>query len=80
MFASRARSCVVLAQLPPREDRATTAMRKIALADGELQPLFGVHDENLQHLESALDIKVSARDREVFLEGEEAGVEIAAKP
>jgi phosphate starvation-inducible PhoH-like protein len=54
-------------------------MRKIALADGELQPLFGVHDENLQHLETVLDIKVSARDREVFLEGEEANVEIAAK-
>ena len=54
-------------------------MRKIALADGDLQPLFGVHDENLQHLETVLDIKVSARDREVFLEGEGARVEIAAK-
>lgn len=54
-------------------------MRKIALADGELQPLFGVHDENLRHLEATLDIRVSARDREVFLEGDEDKVEVAAK-
>jgi len=54
-------------------------MRKIALAEGELQALFGVHDENLRFLESDLDIRVSARDREVFLEGDEAGVEIAAR-
>ena len=54
-------------------------MRKIALAEGELQALFGVHDENLRHLESDLDIKVSARDREVFLEGEDDRVDIAAK-
>ncbi len=54
-------------------------MRKIALAEGELQALFGVHDENLRHLESDLDITVSARDREVFLEGDDKGVEIAAK-
>ena len=54
-------------------------MKKIALAEGELQALFGVHDENLRYLESDLDIKVSARDREVFLEGDDEGVEIAAK-
>ena len=54
-------------------------MRKIALAEGELQALFGVHDENLRHLESDLDIKVSARDCEVFLEGEDDRVDIAAK-
>jgi phosphate starvation-inducible PhoH-like protein len=54
-------------------------MRKIALAEGELQALFGVHDKNLRQLESDLDIKVSARDREVFLEGDGEGVEIAAK-
>ena len=54
-------------------------MRKIALAEGELQDLFGVHDENLRHLESDLDITVSARDREVFLEGDDERVDIAAK-
>jgi len=54
-------------------------MKKIALAEGELQALFGVHDENLRRLESDLDITVSARDREVFLEGDDQGVEIAAK-
>jgi phosphate starvation-inducible PhoH-like protein len=54
-------------------------MRKIALAEGELQDLFGVHDENLRHLESYLDITVSARDREVFLEGDDERVDIAAK-
>jgi phosphate starvation-inducible PhoH-like protein len=54
-------------------------MRKIALAEGELQNLFGVHDENLRRLESDLDITVSARDREVFLEGDDRGVDIAAK-
>ena len=54
-------------------------MRKIALAEGELQDLFGVHDENLRHLESDLNITVSARDREVFLEGDDERVDIAAK-
>lgn len=54
-------------------------MRKIALAEGELQALFGVHDKNLRYLEAGLDITVSARDREVFLEGDDAGVDIAAK-
>ena len=54
-------------------------MRKIDLAEGELQDLFGVHDENLRHLESHLDISVSARDREVFLEGDDERVDIAAK-
>lgn len=54
-------------------------MRKIALAEGELQALFGVHDENLRHLESDLNITVSARDREVFLEGDDDRVNIAAK-
>ena len=54
-------------------------MRKIDIAEGELQALFGVHDENLRHLESELDITVSARDHEVFLEGDDDGVAIAAK-
>ena len=54
-------------------------MRKIAIAEGELQALFGVHDDNLRQLEADLGIKISARDREVFLEGEDDRVDIAAK-
>jgi phosphate starvation-inducible PhoH-like protein len=54
-------------------------MRKIAIAEGELQALFGVHDDNLRQLEADLGIKISARDREVFLEGDDDRVDIAAK-
>ena len=54
-------------------------MRKIALAEGQPQALFGVHDENLRHIESELDVTISARDQEVFLEGDGRGVDIAAK-
>ena len=54
-------------------------MRKIELAAGEAQALFGVHDENLRHLETDLDITVSARDQEIFLEGADEGVDIAEK-
>ncbi len=54
-------------------------MRKIELAEGEVQALFGVHDENLRHLETDLDITVSARDREIFLEGADERVDIAEK-
>ncbi len=54
-------------------------MRKIELAEGEVQALFGVHDENLRHLEADLDITVSARDREIFLEGADERVDIAEK-
>ena len=54
-------------------------MRKLALDEGELRTLFGVYDDNLQTIESELGIQISARDREVFLEGEERPVEVATK-
>lgn len=54
-------------------------MRKIALAESELQALFGVRDQNLRYLESVLEVKVSARDREVFLEGNPAHIDVAVK-
>ena len=54
-------------------------MRRIELAEGEVQALFGVHDENLRHLETDLDITVSARDHEIFLEGADERVDIAEK-
>ncbi len=41
--------------------------------------LFGIHDENLRLLEQELDVRISARDQEVFLEGDEQAVALASR-
>jgi phosphate starvation-inducible PhoH-like protein len=53
--------------------------RQIDLGEAESQALFGIHDANLRVLEEALGVQISARDHEVFLEGDEAEVELAAR-
>ncbi len=53
--------------------------RSLRLGAGVSQSLFGAHDDNLRVLERDLEVRISARDDEVFLEGEEHRVEVAAR-
>ena len=53
--------------------------RRISLGDNEARVLFGIHDENLRLLEQELDVRISARDQEVFLEGDEQAVALASR-
>ena len=53
--------------------------RRIELAERAAQMLFGIHDENLQLLEHELGVQISARDQEVFLEGDSEDVDTAAR-
>ncbi len=53
--------------------------RRIGLGDEESQVLFGTHDENLRLIEDKLGVTISARDQEVFLEGDEGAVDMAEK-
>ena len=53
--------------------------RRIELAERAAQVLFGIHDENLQLLEQELGVQISARDQEVFLEGDPERVDVAAR-
>ena len=53
--------------------------RRISLGDNEARVLFGIHDENLSLLEQELDVRISARDQEVFLEGDEQAVALASR-
>lgn len=54
-------------------------VERIAVAQSNVERLFGTKDENLRYLEQRLDIKVSARGNEVALDGSDSGVAIAAR-
>ncbi|HEY5610617.1 MAG TPA: PhoH family protein [Thermoanaerobaculia bacterium] len=51
----------------------------LTLSDEGVTTLFGVHDENLRLVEDALDVKISARGGEIFLQGEPDNVARAQK-
>lgn len=53
--------------------------RTISLGAIGSPALFGVNDENLRLIERELDVEISARDNEVFLEGDEEAVELASR-
>lgn len=53
--------------------------RRLGLEAAAAQALFGIHDENLQLLERELGVEISARDQEVFLEGDEESLDLAAR-
>ncbi|NKB87885.1 MAG: AAA family ATPase [Acidobacteria bacterium] len=53
--------------------------RQLALGSDAAQALFGINDENLRLLETELDVRISARDQKVFLEGEPEALDIAEK-
>ena len=50
-------------------------MNKIELPPRGLETLFGVHDQNIKHLESLLDVRIDARGQDVSIDGDPADVE-----
>jgi phosphate starvation-inducible PhoH-like protein len=44
-------------------------MRRVAMPDEGIETLFGSFDENLRHLESALDVTLKTRGHDVVVEG-----------
>ena len=54
-------------------------MKKIELPPRAIETLFGVHDQNIKHLESLLDVRVDARGQDLTLDGDPGGVETAAR-
>ena len=53
-------------------------MKKIELPPRAVETLFGVHDQNIKHLESLLDVRVDARGQDLTLDGDPDDVETAA--
>ncbi len=54
-------------------------MRRIRVANGHPERLFGIRDENLRYLEQRLAVKVTARGNEISVSGEPGGEEIATR-
>jgi phosphate starvation-inducible PhoH-like protein len=54
-------------------------LKKIELPPRAIETLFGVHDQNIKHLESLLDVRVDARGQDLTLDGEPADVETAGR-
>jgi phosphate starvation-inducible protein PhoH and related proteins len=59
-----------------KQDSQTT-LRKIAVPNQHFEPLVGRLDENLKAIEKILPVRVSGRGNEIFIEGEEEGVQQA---
>ncbi|MCA1615838.1 MAG: PhoH family protein, partial [Acidobacteria bacterium] len=45
-------------------------MKKIELPPRGIETLFGVHDQNIKHLESLLDVRVNARGQDLSVDGD----------
>jgi phosphate starvation-inducible PhoH-like protein len=54
-------------------------LKKIELPPRAIETLFGVHDQNIKHLESLLDVRVDARGQDLTLDGAPQDVETAAR-
>ena len=54
-------------------------MKKIELPPRAVETLFGVHDQNIKHLESLLDVRVDARGQDLTLDGAPQDVETAER-
>ena len=50
-------------------------MKKIELPPRGLETLFGVHDQNIKHLESLLDVRINARGQDLTVDGDPKDVE-----
>src|ERR671929_2019110 len=50
-------------------------LRKIELPVRGLETLFGVHDQNIKHLESLLDVRINARGQDLTVDGDPKDVE-----
>ncbi len=51
----------------------------LTLSEGTATKLFGVQDENLRMIEDAFNVKISARNGEIFVQGEPADIASAEK-
>jgi phosphate starvation-inducible protein PhoH and related proteins len=54
-------------------------LKKIELPPRAVETLFGVHDQNIKHLESLLDVRVDARGQDLSLDGNPDDVETAGR-
>jgi phosphate starvation-inducible PhoH-like protein len=54
-------------------------LKKIELPPRAIETLFGVHDQNIKHLESLLNVRVDARGQDLTLDGDPADVETAER-
>jgi phosphate starvation-inducible PhoH-like protein len=54
-------------------------LKKIELPPRAIETLFGVHDQNIKHLESLLDVRVDARGQDLTLDGKPEDVETAGR-
>ena len=50
-------------------------MKKIELPPRGIETLFGVHDQNIKHLESLLDVRINARGQDLTVDGDPKDVE-----
>ena len=50
-------------------------MKQIELPPRGLETLFGVHDQNIKHLESLLDVQINARGQSLTVNGDPKDVE-----
>lgn len=56
-------------------NRAFYDLKKLEIPSRGLDTLFGVQDQNIKHLESLLDVRISARGNEVLIDGEPRDIE-----
>jgi phosphate starvation-inducible protein PhoH and related proteins len=54
-------------------------LKKIELPPRAIETLFGVHDQNIKHLETLLDVRVDARGQDLTLDGDPEDVETAER-
>jgi phosphate starvation-inducible PhoH-like protein len=52
-------------------------LKKIELPPRAVETLYGVHDQNIKHLESLLGVRVDARGQDLTIDGDPEGVETA---
>ena len=50
-------------------------MKKIELPPRGIETLFGVHDQNIKHLESLLDVRIDARGQDLTIDGDPKDVD-----
>jgi phosphate starvation-inducible PhoH-like protein len=54
-------------------------LKKIELPPRGIETLFGVHDQNIKHLESLLDVRVNARGQDLTVDGDPKDVATVEK-
>ncbi len=54
-------------------------MKQIELPPRGLETLFGVHDQNIKHLESLLDVQINARGQSLNVDGDPKDVEVVER-